>query len=275
MAGYESTIQKDISLYYEDRGVGTPIVLLHGFCGSHAYWKYIIEDLSTHYRVIAIDLRGHGKSAVSEDPFSIEEMAHDVQLLLQQLEIEQATVFGHSLGGYITLALFENNPELVEAFGLVHSAATPDSEEAKAGRDKAVNRIREEGMSGFIDDLAQKLFAKKNTETKTNEIECVKKIGVTTKVNGAVGALSAMKERKDRQHVIKESDAHILLVAGKEDQIIPIENALGAKGPNIQQVILEESGHMSMLEEPTGLVEAMSQFLNRVDESRRKKRQGL
>jgi len=80
MAEYESTIHKDISLYYEDRGVGKPVVLLHGFCGTHAYWKYIMEELSSYYRVIAIDLRGHGKSAVSEEPFSIDDMAQDIEI---------------------------------------------------------------------------------------------------------------------------------------------------------------------------------------------------
>ncbi|WP_078380303.1 alpha/beta fold hydrolase [Sutcliffiella halmapala] len=270
MAEYESTIQKDISLYYEDRGVGKPIVLLHGFCGSHAYWKYIIEDLSIHYRVIAIDLRGHGKSAVSEDSFSITDMAQDVQLLLQQLEIEHATVIGHSLGGYVTLELVENYPELINAFGLVHSTGAPDSDEAKLGREKAINRINEEGMNGFIEDLVQKLFAKENLEEMNSEIEFVKKIGFTTSVNGAEGALNAMKERKDLQRVVKESDFPILLLAGKGDQVIPVEKTFIAKGPNIMQVLLEESGHMSMLEEPKALADAISDFLKMVEGNKKK-----
>ncbi|WP_223701921.1 alpha/beta fold hydrolase [Sutcliffiella deserti] len=262
MAEYEKTIQQNISLYYEDKGVGKPIVLLHGFCGSHEYWKYIVQDLSSFYRIIAIDLRGHGKSADSEESFTIEDMAKDIQQLLLQLEIEEATVLGHSLGGYVALALLDKHPELIRAIGLIHSTGAPDSEEAKAGRDIAIKKINEEGMKGFIEELSLKLFAKENKDKLSEEMEHVKKIGCNTTVNGAEGALDAMKNRIDRQHVLKEAKCPILLVAGKGDQIIPQEKTFVVEGPNVQQVLLADSGHMSMLEEPNALMQAITDFMN-------------
>ncbi|MBM7619406.1 pimeloyl-ACP methyl ester carboxylesterase [Bacillus tianshenii] len=269
MAEYESTIHNDISLYYEDKGVGKPVVLLHGFCGTHAYWKYIMEELSSYYRVIAIDLRGHGKSAVSEEPFTIDDMAQDIAQLLEQLEIEKATVLGHSLGGYVTLALAENTPSVVEAFGLIHSTGAEDSAEAKEGRDKAIERINEEGMKGFIEELSVKLFAEENLEEMTNEVEFVKKLGFNTRVNGAQGALHAMKNRENREHIIKELNCPILLVAGKGDKIIQPEKTFITEGPHIHRTLMEKSGHMSMIEEPNELLDAIIGFLGYVDKHRR------
>lgn len=269
MAEYESTIHKDISLYYEDKGVGKPIVLLHGFCGTHAYWKYVIEELSSYYRVIAIDLRGHGKSAVSEESFTIEDMAQDIYQLLQQMEIENATIFGHSLGGYVTLALAENSPGLVDAFGLIHSTGAGDSEEAKKGREKAIERINEEGMKGFIEELSVKLFAEENIDEMANEVEFVKKLGVNTMVKGAQGALEAMKNRVNREHVLRESDCPILLVAGKGDRIIPPDKAFTVENHRIQQVLMEKSGHMSMIEESSELLGVLRKFMEHVEEQRR------
>ncbi|MGD6831661.1 alpha/beta fold hydrolase [Sutcliffiella halmapala] len=269
MAEYESTIHKDISLNYEDKGVGKPVVLLHGFCGTHVYWKYIMEELSSYYRVIAIDLRGHGKSAVSEEPFSIDDMAQDIDHLLKQLEIEKATILGHSLGGYVTLALAENSPRMVEAFGLIHSTGAEDSEEAKKGREKAIERINEEGMKGFIEELSGKLFADENIDEMANEVEFVKKLGFNTRVNGAQGALEAMKNRMNRENVLNESNCPILLVAGKGDKIIPPEKTFTAEGPHIHQTLMEKSGHMSMIEEPNELLDAIIGFMGYVDEHRR------
>src|SRR5690554_1397428 len=124
----------DIELAYIDQGQGPAVVLIHGFCGSSGYWKHIIPKLSTSYRVIAPDLRGHGLSSAGSKTGTVELLADDIAALLCHLHIEQAIVFGHSLGGYVTLALVERHSELVRKFSLVHSTALPDSEEAKLKR---------------------------------------------------------------------------------------------------------------------------------------------
>jgi pimeloyl-ACP methyl ester carboxylesterase len=265
MADYEIIIQDAISLYYEDKGAGQPVVLLHGFCGTHAYWKYVTEELSKYYRVIAIDLRGHGKSAVSEDTFSIEDMANDVQLLLAKLQINYAAIIGHSLGGYVALAIAENHENILSGLGLIHSTPVSDSTEAKQGRDRASQRIQREGMKGFIDDLTQKLFSPQNAEDFKGEVEFARQLGYQTKVSGAVGTLEAMKNREDRQAFLEIFNKPLLLVAGKGDQIIPVEKTFAALGENVQKVLLEHSGHMGMLEEPQAVIDAFNKFLKNIE----------
>lgn len=261
MAEFESTIKGDMSLFYEDKGVGQTVVLLHGFCGSHAYWKYVTDDLSEYYRVIAIDLRGHGKSAVPEDSYTIADMANDLKLLLDKLEVEHASIIGHSLGGYIALSFAEQYKEYVEGLGLIHSTAYPDSEKAKQGRLKAIESIQSQGMEGFIDRLSEKLFAPQNLEPFKGEVEFIKTIGYATKIQGAVGALEAMKNREDKIQFLKEYNKPLLLVAGQEDQIIPIEKTFAIEGEHVSQILLEKSGHMGMLEEPQAIIEALNTFL--------------
>ncbi|WP_171253075.1 alpha/beta fold hydrolase, partial [Acinetobacter baumannii] len=71
-----------IELAYEEQGQGEAVILLHGFCGSSAYWESIVPELAKDYRVIAPDLRGHGDSAVSVGTYSMELFAEDIKQLL-------------------------------------------------------------------------------------------------------------------------------------------------------------------------------------------------
>ncbi|QFT89277.1 Dihydrolipoyllysine-residue acetyltransferase component of acetoin cleaving system [Bacillus sp. THAF10] len=265
MAEYEKVIKDDISLHYEDQGVGHAIVLLHGFCGSHEYWKYVIDELEDRYRIIAVDLRGHGDSAVAENEFTIEDMADDVKVLLESLEIEEATVIGHSLGGYVALQLAKNNPALINGLGLVHSTPHSDNEEAKEGREKGKRRILDEGMENFLDDLVPKLFSPENLETHKGEVEFTKVLGLKTKPQGAIGALNAMKNRRDMIPFLKDYQGKLLLVAGENDQIIPKEKTFVKEGNHVTKRLLEDSGHMSMLEEPKQLIETIRDFIKSLD----------
>src|SRR3954452_17443524 len=117
------------TIAYVDKGEGDAIVLLHGFCGSSMYWDTVIPALSENYRVIAPDLPGHGESSSTLENYSIADIADIIKGLLDQLNIEKVTMFGHSLGGYITLAFAEKFSDQLNGFSLVHSTALPDSEE--------------------------------------------------------------------------------------------------------------------------------------------------
>src|SRR4051812_45107269 len=127
-----------ITVSYNEKGKGSSIVLLHGFCGSNGYWDNVINKLSEHYRVIALDLPGHGESANLEGTVTIEDIADHIKDVLDYLNVPQVTMFGHSLGGYITLAFAEKFSQMVNGLSLIHSTAYPDSEEAKKGREAGV-----------------------------------------------------------------------------------------------------------------------------------------
>lgn len=251
----------NLTLAYEDHGKGEAIVLLHGFCGSHEYWDKVIPALSEKKRVIVPDLPGHGESTFPKGNYEIEYMADTLNELLDVLNLDKVTLFGHSLGGYITLAFAEKYEERLNGFSLIHSTAHPDSEEAKEGRDASIEKVKSEGVPALIEGLIPKLFAPDNLDTLAEDVEKVKEIGKETSEEGAIGMLNAMKNRPDRNHVIKNSKLPALLIAGEKDQVIPPEKTFSVHKETISQALIKGAGHMSMIEKPDLLLTEMQQFL--------------
>jgi pimeloyl-ACP methyl ester carboxylesterase len=250
------------TLYYADEGKGDNIiVLLHGFCGSSAYWDDVIPLLSPRYRCIVPDLRGHGQSDAPKGAYSMEEMADDVLNLLKELDIPQASLFGHSMGGYIALSAVQRHPEQFSAFGLIHSTAHEDTEEGKEKRLKAVSTIETEGIMALVDGMVPGLFAPQHLEDMEDKVNKAKEVGYATPPQGAAGAALAMRERPDRRGVLTATTLPVLLVAGEHDQVVPAARTFTANKPNIQQSIISGAGHMSMMEAPQQLAEVIKSFL--------------
>ncbi|MCC3649417.1 alpha/beta fold hydrolase [Cytobacillus firmus] len=247
------------AISYYDEGKGEPLVLLHGFCGSKDYWARVIPILAENFRVIAMDLPGHEGSGLPEGEPSIEKMAEVIKGAMDELGLEKVSLFGHSLGGYVALAFAEAYEEKLKSFSLIHSTASPDSEEGKKGRDVAAGKIDKEGIESFIEGLVPKLFAP--GEKHPDQIQMAKEIGYRTRAEGAKAALKAMKQRSGRSHVLKNTKLPVLIVAGEQDQIVPPEKSFAVKGSNINQVTIDNAGHMSMYEAPEELAEAIRGFL--------------
>ncbi len=253
----------DTQIAYSDTGTSTGpvLVLIHGFCGSSDYWKHIIPTLDNFCRVIAPDLRGHGQTPAGSQTSTMEILADDIAALLAHLHIEQASVFGHSLGGYVTLALVERHPDLVKKFSLIHSTALADSEEAKVKRAQGMESIRSKGIQSFVDGLIPKLFAEDHLSTMSEEVQATIELGYATSPVGAMHSLEGMRIRPERNQVLREQTVPILLVAGSEDQVIPADRVFSVTGTHIQTVTINGVGHMSMLEAPEQLISVMTSFI--------------
>jgi pimeloyl-ACP methyl ester carboxylesterase len=119
-----------LKMYYEVHGTGRPLVLLHGAFGRAT----VYPALARNRQQIAVELQGHGHTADIDRPLTVEHMADDVAALLQHLKIEQADVFGYSMGGNVALALAIRHPELLgrvaingSHFGAIEEAYEPES----------------------------------------------------------------------------------------------------------------------------------------------------
>ncbi|MRN56966.1 alpha/beta fold hydrolase [Paenibacillus monticola] len=249
------------NINFTDQGEGEVIVLLHGFCGSADYWEKVIPALSGTYRIIALDLRGHGTSDAPLGAYSVEQMADDVLSVLDTLEISQVTLLGHSLGGYITLSFAQRYASRLQGFGLIHSTGYSDSEEAKEKRLKSVSTIQNEGITAFVDALVPGLFAPETAEAAPQLLERTKEIGYRTPPQGAAGAALAMRERPDRRDVISASELPILLVAGEKDAHVPPERIFTSDKSNVTQATIPGVGHMSMYEAPEQLAGIIKDFV--------------
>ena len=252
-----------IKLAYKEEGKGKLVVLLHGFCGSKDYWKEVMPYLTSTCRVIAVDVRGHGETETTKVGFSIHDMAEDLYRFFLEHDLKDAYIFGHSMGGYITLDFVDHHPDLVKGYGLIHSTALPDSPEAKKNRVAGISKVEEQGVSYFIHDLIPKLLAK---ETRHNEQEMLKTlldIGIETRPSGIIGALMAMKKREDKTKVLQKTNIPALLVAGAKDEVVSIEKVFTVMGDHITQTIIDQAGHMGIFETPKQVADAILTFVKK------------
>lgn len=255
------TLKNGTIIAYEEAGEGQPIVLLHGYCGSHQYWDEIMPSLSKKNRVIALDLPGHGASSAIEGEYSMEQLAAGVAELLDELKLSQVHLFGHSLGGYVSLAFAERYSERLYTLGLLHSTSFPDGEAAQANRTKAAEAVAADGINPFVDGLIPKLFTESHRLSMSEQLTKAIKIGYGTSPEGAIGCAFGMKIRPDRTTVLEQLDKPILLLAGERDEVIPAERRFPVSKKNVAAHTLGNVAHMGMIEAPNAFAAALVQFL--------------
>ncbi|HNS40900.1 MAG TPA: alpha/beta hydrolase, partial [Promineifilum sp.] len=110
-----------INMYYEAAGQGEPLLLLHGLGSQSEDWAFQFPAFSQHYRVIAPDIRGHGRSDKPRGPYSVSMMADDVLGMLDALAIESTHIVGLSMGGMIAFQMAVDHPERVRSMVIVNS----------------------------------------------------------------------------------------------------------------------------------------------------------
>ena len=145
------------TLFSREKGKGKPILLIHGFPFHQEIWDGYVERLSDEFRVITIDLPGFGKSEPLKSPFTLDQVASTLLDFLGKNDLKKINIVGHSLGGYVALAMVKNSPELFASLVLFHSTAYADSAEKRESRSKVVEFVQKNGAlpftSGFIPPL--------------------------------------------------------------------------------------------------------------------------
>jgi pimeloyl-ACP methyl ester carboxylesterase len=251
-----------VKLHYSEAGQGTPVVLLHGFPLTSAIWTQQQRQLALRYRVITPDLRGHGQSPAPAGVYEMKSLAGDVLALLDSLEIEQAVIMGHSLGGYVTLAAWRLAPARFLALGLIDSQAGADTAEGRQGRLQLAEKVAAQGSQVAADAMLPKLFAPGVTAGDP-VWEQVRGMILNTQRAGIIGALHGMAARPDSNPILPTIDVPVLVVAGDKDQIILTAKAeaLASATPNAKLKVIASAGHMTMLEQPAATTAAIDDFL--------------
>lgn len=238
-----------IEMYFEIHGEGKPIVLLHGLALDHSIWKEVVNTYSDQAKFIAPDLRGHGNSETGDGDGRIEQFADDVLALIDHLDIEKVSLAGHSMGGYISLAFAEKYPERVENLIMVTSNARADDEEKHKNRLADADKVLNVGSVIVAEGLAPKLS--KDLEIQRLSFDII----ANTAPEGVSNVLRAIAFRPARLNVLEKLDAHVLAIAGDEDQLMKPELAMemAQRAKNGKAVVLPGVGHMPMLEAPLAL----------------------
>jgi pimeloyl-ACP methyl ester carboxylesterase len=251
------------SIRYAHMGEGLPVVLLHGYLESLDIWDSFAEELSKNYLVITIDLPGHGQSGTIEGKVTVEIMAEAIAHVLDYLKIEKAVIIGHSMGGYAMLAFAELWPGRLLGIGLFHSVSWADLPEKREARDREIELIRLGKKQLICNANVPKSFADDNLETFSFQVERAKEIAIKNPDDGIIAVLNAMKARKDRTLILKDTLVPVFFAIGKKDNYIPVEKMLSLTiFPARKHVaIFENSGHMAFIEEKDVAIDEISQFL--------------
>ena len=236
---------------YADVGKGRVVVLIHGFLESLEVWfgNGFAQSLAKHYRVIAIDLPGHGKSECVGYVHRMERIAKVVKDVMDEIGLRRYTVVGHSMGGYVALAFAEKYPEHVSGLCLFHSTSLPDTEAKKIDRERAI-RVVKKSPTKYTNALIGNLFALANVRYFKSEITWLKRMAAKTKKQGIVACLEGMKIRKNRENILRYAAFPVLIIAGTRDNVIPFESAeTQSKLPaDCRFLALDKTGHMGFLE---------------------------
>ena len=253
-----------ITLHYTDEGTGEPVVLLHGFPLSTELWKPQRAALTATYRVIALDLRGHGRSDPPHGASSIGMYADDVVAILDELGIGQATVAGLSMGGYVVMALLRRHPERVQGVMLLATKAPGDTEAGKQGRNDMIALAEAEGAASVAEKMLPKMLTERTRTENPDLVEFVRTMMASTPVEGIVGALTALRDRPDSTETLSTLRLPALILAGANDELIPPAEAesmhQAITGSRLQ--IVPDAAHLLNLEQPEIVNAAMLSFLD-------------
>lgn len=254
---------KNTKISYSDIGKGTTIVLLHGFLENKNMWQKFVIDLSPKYRVITIDLLGHGESECLGYVHSMEDNADVVHAVLSELRIRKAIFVGHSMGGYVALAFAELYPQNTKGLVLLNSTARADSEERKANRDRAIKAVKQSFVN-FVSLSIANLFSESNRERLSSEIEKVKKEALKTPLQGIVASLEGMKIRKDREVLLHLTPYPKLLILGEKDPVLNYEETKEQIENTAVKLVAFPDGHMSHIENRGDLLVILLAFFKSI-----------
>jgi pimeloyl-ACP methyl ester carboxylesterase len=256
-------LYKNTKISYSETGKGNAIVLLHGFLENKNMWQNLAPELSKKYRVITLDLLGHGKTECLGYVHSMEENAEIVHTVLSKLRIRKAIFVGHSMGGYVALAFAELFPNYVKKLVLMNSTSRADSEERKKNRDRAIKAVKKDYTS-FVRLSIANLFSPDNRERLNDEIEKIKLEALKTPLQGVVASLEGMKIRKDREYLLKNMTCPILLILGKKDPVLNFEENLEQLLNSNTKLATFPDGHMSYIENKDDLTKVLLDFFKEI-----------
>jgi pimeloyl-ACP methyl ester carboxylesterase len=258
-----------VRVHYQEKGTGTPLVLIHGFTSSTYSWKDVFEPLSKNFRVIALDLKGFGFSGKPDGDYSRRAQAALVAHLLDYLKIEKAWLCGNSMGGEIALDFALQNPQRVAGLILVDSAGVnvPGSGSLApsyllipvVGRVLMALALRSDKL---VREGLEKSFydhTKVTNERVANYYRPLKTRG---------GQLAALRARTQADLFPIEQDlgrvnAPAMIIWGAQDALIPLEAGIKMSKliKDSKLVIFESCGHLPQEEMPGRVVDYVTQFI--------------
>jgi len=251
---------KNININFSSEGNGSAVVLLHGFLEDISIWKNLSKELVKKYKVVTIDLLGHGKTDCLGYVHSMEEMATIVKAVLKNQKIRKATLIGHSMGGYVGLAFAEKYSKNIKGLCLMNSTSQADSEERKELRLRAI-QMAHKNYEAMVTMSINNLFTQTIRKDIVEEIEVTKKVALNTSVQGYIACMEGMRLRKNKEAILKYATFKKLIIVGEKDPVLNYKSVVEEGNRTETLVIVFSNGHMSHIENPKELLLTIKSFL--------------
>jgi pimeloyl-ACP methyl ester carboxylesterase len=242
---------------------GEALLLLHGYMESLEVWGNFAAPLGKKMYTITLDLPGHGLSGAHPEVNSMELMADVAHEACLELCAEKVAVVGHSMGGYVALALAKKHPALVSRLCLMHSTPNADTEEKMLQRDREMALIAEGKKELLALQSIPMMFAADNVSRLYEPLADLATCALIADDAGTIASLRGMKAREDMNDFLKTFGKPLLFVFGKKDRYISWETAkaLMERFPHAQTLVLENSGHAGFIEEEEATLSAVAAFV--------------
>lgn len=256
----------NITIGYSDQGTGLPIVFLHAFPLNRTMWATQARLLSVQFRIITIDLRGHGESDAPLWRYTLEQSADDVRALLDHLEIQRALFVGLSMGGYILFAFYRKYAARVKGLILADTKAQADTEEGENGRFQLAQIAYKKGPSAIADVMIPKLLSPATIQTNPDLVHQVRAMIEGNQISGIAGDLMAMAERPDSVSLLSQITCPTQIIVGELDQATPPSDAklMAEQIPHARLVIIPHAAHLSNLEQSEAFNQIVAAFASEI-----------
>lgn len=257
----------DIRLYYEEAGDGDPLLFLHGLGSSTRDWFAQAPHFAEHYRVIRMDLRGHGRSEHPRGPYDITEFSRDVAVCLRRLDAGPAHIVGLSMGGMVSLQLAADALDLVRSLTIVNSMADARLHTwydvwFYLSRRFAVHLL---GMRRVGRIIAHRLFVKPDQEELRREFI---KRWATNDRRAYLWSIDAIMGWSV-EHRLSEITAPTLVVSSEDDYTpVSVHRRLAAQLPNAEHRVVKDARHALPVEKPEVFNALLEEFLDDVSGER-------
>ena len=258
----KSLLFKNTKITYTDSGKGAVVVLLHGFLENKHMWNEIIPEISKNKRVLAIDLLGHGHTGCLGYIHPMELMAEAVTAVLKTLRIRKITLIGHSMGGYVSLALAEKNRKMIRGLCLLNATAASDDTSRKKLRERA-NKMAQINLSNIVRMSFINLFSERSKKIFNPEIQLALSEALQTSLQGYSACQEGMRIRPNRLSVLKNNHFKKLFILGKKDPVLPVNKGIKEAEETQSKTVILSGGHMSHIENSNKLIKVLNAFIRR------------
>lgn len=254
----------DAEIGYWVLGDGPAVVLLHPFPVHHEFWLPAAASLSTRYRLVMPDLRGHGESDVGEGPATMEKHAADIVRVMDDADVRRAPIVGVSIGGYAIFEFWRRYRPRVSALVLCNTKAPADKDDARAARLQAANDVLERGAEPFFEGMVQKVLSKTTRETRPNISAEALRMMSKMSPQDVAEVQRGMAQRPDSVETLKTINVPALLITGDEDMMTGVAEAelMHRQISGSQIKVIPKAGHYSPFEQPDLVGRVLRQFLD-------------